>query len=311
LTDDYFSLGIALILILFSFALIKGIEFSLLSTDDKNDDDSISGSLMQGNLVLILSALFVVIEIFSKVTSLANHQFLLYFVAFTSTFLLIFFSGKIFYDISRKRGAEWFLKKTKGVITIVLWGGSFINKLYFRLKTTYSKVAEEVSVQSIEEMTEVDETMNKEEVEEKMLIKGIVELPNKSVAQIMIPRVDVVSIDVSMNSSEVIEKAIDCGFSRLPVYDGGPDNVVGFLYVKDLVEHIKDKLFDFNWHVHIRKAYFVPGSKKIDDLLEEFRQKRIHLAMVADEYGGTDGIVTLEDILEEIVGEISDESDKL
>ena len=145
--------------------------------------------------------------------------------------------------------------------------------------------------------------------QDRKLLKAIVSLSDISVHQIMKPRVDVVAVDLSMTTSGVLERAIECGFSRIPVYDGNLDNIKGFLYIKDLISVFKEEPNMIDWHDFIREAYFVPGSKKIDDLLEEFRKKRIHLAMVVDEYGGTDGIVTLEDVLEEIVGEITDESD--
>jgi CBS domain containing-hemolysin-like protein len=129
------------------------------------------------------------------------------------------------------------------------------------------------------------------------------------VEKIMKPRVDVVAIDIDSTNEEVIRIANECGFSRLPVYQEDLDDIRGFLYIKDMLPYIVDRSKEFNWKDHIREAYFVPESKKINDLLEEFRNKKMHLAVVVDEYGGTDGIVTLEDILEEIVGEIVDESD--
>ena len=110
----------------------------------------------------------------------------------------------------------------------------------------------------------------------------------------------VVAIDIDSTNEEVIKIARECGFSRLPVYQEDLDDIKGFLYIKDMLPYIAGMADDFNWKNHIRDAYFVPESKKINDLLEEFRQKKMHLAVVVDEYGGTDGIVTLEDILEEI-----------
>ena len=145
--------------------------------------------------------------------------------------------------------------------------------------------------------------------DEKKSLKGIVKLPTISVEKIMKPRVDVVAIDIDSTNEEVIRIANECGFSRLPVYQEDLDDIRGFLYIKDMLPYIVDRSKEFNWKDHIREAYFVPESKKINDLLEEFRNKKMHLAVVVDEYGGTDGIVTLEDILEEIVGEIVDESD--
>ena len=141
------------------------------------------------------------------------------------------------------------------------------------------------------------------------MLKGIVKLPTISVEKIMKPRVDVVAIDIDSTNEDVIKIARECGFSRLPVYQEDLDDIKGFLYIKDMLPYIAGMADDFSWKDHIRDAYFVPESKKINDLLEEFRNKKMHLAVVVDEYGGTDGIVTLEDILEEIVGEIVDESD--
>jgi CBS domain containing-hemolysin-like protein len=169
---------------------------------------------------------------------------------------------------------------------------------------------EQREAQSIEDITDLDNISDASQVEEKRLLKSIADLSTTSVSEIMRPRVEVAALSTSMSSSEILNKAIECGYSRLPVYEKSLDSVRGFLYVKDLVGYIKDGIEDFDWHKLIREAYFVPGSKKINDLLEEFRQKKIHLALVVDEYGGTDGIVTLEDVLEEIVGEISDESDE-
>ena len=124
----------------------------------------------------------------------------------------------------------------------------------------------------------------------------------------MTPRMDVESVDISVGFTELIAKINEWGYSRIPVFDGAPDNVKGILYVKDLLPYI-DEPDDFNWQKLIRKAYFVPENKKIRDLLKEFQEKKIHLAVIIEEYGGMVGIVTLEDVLEEIVGEIADESD--
>lgn len=145
--------------------------------------------------------------------------------------------------------------------------------------------------------------------QEKKILKGIVMLPTTDVCKIMKPRVDVVALDIEMDNKQVIDTAIECGYSRLPVYQEDLDDIKGFLYIKDVLPYLMDSNKSFKWQDYIREAYFVPESKKINDLLEEFRSKKMHLAVVVDEYGGTDGIVTLEDILEEIVGEIVDESD--
>ncbi len=146
--------------------------------------------------------------------------------------------------------------------------------------------------------------------EEKKILKSIVRFSNIEVDEIMRPRMDVVAVDINTELSRLTEIVNESGYSRIPVYSETFDNVKGILYVKDLLPHL-GKNDSFNWQSLIRPSYYVPGGKKINVLLQEFREKKIHLAIVVDEYGGTEGIVTLEDILEEIVGEITDESDEI
>ena len=145
-------------------------------------------------------------------------------------------------------------------------------------------------------------------VEEKKILKGIVKFGNIDVTQIMKQRPDIVSFDIKLPLKELLNKIIETGYSRIPVYEESLDNIKGILHIKDLLPHI-DKSNDFNWQALLRKPFFVPESKKINDLLEEFQEKKVHMAVVIDEYGGTTGIVTLEDVLEEIVGELNDEFD--
>jgi gliding motility-associated protein GldE len=142
----------------------------------------------------------------------------------------------------------------------------------------------------------------------KQILKGIVKFGNTSVKQIMQPRLDVVAIDQTLDFHALINIVRDCGYSRIPVYEGDFDNITGLLYAKDLLAYL-DRGPDFRWQKLQRKAFYVPESKKIDDLLEEFRHRRVHMAVVVDEYGGASGIVTLEDVLEEVIGEIKDEFD--
>lgn len=145
--------------------------------------------------------------------------------------------------------------------------------------------------------------------EEKFILKGIATFGEKEASEIMVSRVNVTAIDFKLNVDEVKELVLKSGFSRIPVYDETLDNIVGILYIKDLLPFTGDSKYA-SWQKLIRKpVFFVPENKRINDLLQEFRQKKIHLAIVVDEYGGTSGIITLEDIIEEIVGEISDEFD--
>jgi gliding motility-associated protein GldE len=144
--------------------------------------------------------------------------------------------------------------------------------------------------------------------EEKNMLKGIATFGEKEVSDIMRPRVNMFSVSLETDFEELMKQVVDKGFSRIPVYDKDLDDVKGILYVKDLLPYIDEK--DFAWQKLLRPAFFVPENKKINDLFQDFRAKKIHIAIVVDEYGGTSGLVTLEDIVEEIVGDISDEFDK-
>jgi len=165
-----------------------------------------------------------------------------------------------------------------------------------------------LSSTDLEQAVALTKELSDSEEEHKML-EGIVKFGNTEVCQIMCSRMDAVAVDVKMNFKEVYEVIVESGFSRFPVYQDSFDNIVGILYVKDLLEHI-NKPEDFNWRNLARPAFFVPENKKIDDLLKDFQEKKMHMTIVVDEYGGANGIVTLEDVLEEIVGDITDEFDE-
>ena len=162
-----------------------------------------------------------------------------------------------------------------------------------------------------EEQAGYDRDLN---VEEKEMIKGVVDLAEKDAKDIMVPRTDVVFIPTDMPLDEVLDLIAESGFSRFPVYEETIDNVIGILYVKDLMrEMVKHKnldVKDIEVKDIVRKPYFIPDSKKINALFHDFRKKRVHIAVAVDEYGGVAGIICLEDILEEIVGEIQDEFDE-
>ncbi|MBO7233928.1 MAG: gliding motility-associated protein GldE [Paludibacteraceae bacterium] len=161
---------------------------------------------------------------------------------------------------------------------------------------------------SMDELSQALELTTDTEEEEKDMLEGIIKFGNIQVVDIMRPRVDVVDVDVKSSYKDLMRIIIESGYSRIPVYAGNHDNIKGVIYSKDLLPHL-DKPANFRWQSLVRQAYFVPESKKIDDLLREFQENKVHLAVVVDEYGGTSGIVTMEDILEEIVGDISDEYD--
>lgn len=161
---------------------------------------------------------------------------------------------------------------------------------------------------SMSELTDAIEIAEADSADDKKMLTGIVRFVRTEVDQIMKPRIDVVALEQGASFGEVKETVVKSGFSRIPVYNENLDDIKGVLYVKDLLPHLGEG-DGFSWQQLLRPAYFVPEHKKINDLLEDFQKRKIHIAVVVDEYGGTLGIVSLEDILEEIVGEIADESD--
>jgi gliding motility-associated protein GldE len=161
----------------------------------------------------------------------------------------------------------------------------------------------------MDQLSDALELSSTEIAEDEHILKGIVKFGNIDVQEIMKSRIDVFAIDIDTSFSDLINLIMKSGFSRIPIYSESFDQIKGILYVKDLLPHIH-KNGSFKWQSLIRPPYFVPESKKISDLLQEFQTKKIHMAIVIDEYGGTSGVVTLEDIMEEIVGEITDEYDE-
>jgi len=189
------------------------------------------------------------------------------------------------------------LQKTFYPLSVMLvWSKSAVRK--------HSQKKQSISIDDLSNALE----KTSEVTENETILKGIVKFGNIDVHTIMTPRTDVEAVDVATGMSELIANINEWGYSRIPVFVDSPDNVKGILYVKDLLPYIEETNA-FPWQMLIRDAYFVPENKKIDDLLKEFQEKKIHMAVIIDEYGGMVGIVTLEDILEEIVGEIADESD--
>lgn len=162
---------------------------------------------------------------------------------------------------------------------------------------------------SMDDISQAVDLLGDKPGEETALFEEIISFHGKIASEIMVPRIDMQDIDLSWEYSKVLSFALECGYSRLPVFSGSQDNIKGIVYVKDLIPH-KNQDSSFEWQPLMRPAYFVPENKPLDDLFEELRINKIHMAIVVDEYGGTSGLVTMEDILEEIVGEIADEYDE-
>ena len=192
------------------------------------------------------------------------------------------------------------IKILKPVNSILIFSTSFVDN---RIHAYNNHI-------SVDELSKALELTSQTDLKEDTdILKGIVKFGNKSVAEIMRSRVDAVSVDIDSSYSKIMNLITETGFSRIPVFSDTFDNIKGILYIKDLLPHVH-KGASFRWQSIIRPPFYVPETKKIDDLLEEFQKNKVHMAIVVDEYGGTSGIVTLEDVLEEIVGEITDEFDE-
>jgi gliding motility-associated protein GldE len=189
----------------------------------------------------------------------------------------------------------------KPISSLLIYSTSIIDK-------KVKKKGLDVSVEELSDALDLTGGIHKDNDEHRIL-KGIVKFGETSVKQVMKARMDVVAVELTANFNDVIATILDCGHSRIPIYEESFDKIAGLLYIKDLLPHIKETE-NFDWKKLIRNPFFVPENKKLDDLLKEFQEKKIHLAIVVDEYGGSSGIITLEDVLEEIVGEISDEFDE-
>lgn len=177
--------------------------------------------------------------------------------------------------------------------------------LWFEKRAKQSK--NDFSVDQLSQVLELSTEEKRSKQEEKML-QGIIQFGNTEVKEVMCPRVDMFTLSEKISFLEIIPLIVDKGFSRIPVYKDQQEKISGILYIKDLLPHLGDK--HFKWQNLLREPYYVPEYKKLDDLLSEFQQRKTHLAVVLDEYGGTQGIITLEDVIEEIVGDISDEFDE-
>ncbi len=224
------------------------------------------------------------------------------------TFLLLLFGEimpKIFAAYNPLRFARFVSVPLSGLVkvfkpfaTVLIRSSNKFNEIVARKKVNIS----------MDELSNAIEITGNQTAEEKQMLSGIVNFVNTEVQEIMKLRMDIVALDIADTFVHVKEVIIQSGFSRIPVYEENLDDIRGVLYVKDMLPYIGEGE-DFDWQKYLRKPYFVPEHKKINDLLEEFQNDKVHMAIVVDEYGATQGLVSLEDILEEIVGEITDESD--
>ena len=225
------------------------------------------------------------------------------------TFLLLLFGEVIPKFYANLKPVVWARKSCKG---LSLLGKIFSPLANFLVRSTHivnKRIVRKNTNISMNELSQALEMTNVGANDEKEMLEGIIKFGGKTVEEVMTARVDITDIEMRTDFKQLLDTIIETGYSRLPVYDTTEDDIKGIIYSKDLLPYIGQEA-SFDWHKLMRRAYFVPETKMIDDLLEEFRTKKIHMAIVVDEFGGTSGIVTMEDILEEIVGDISDEYDE-
>lgn len=188
------------------------------------------------------------------------------------------------------------------ISTLLIHSTNIVNK-----KVTSYHHTQSISMDDLSQALEL--TSDEEMEEEKEILEGVIKFGGKEACEVMTPRIDICDINIKSTYKEVLEVVRESGYSRIPVYEKTHDEIKGILYIKDLLLHL-DKPETFRWQTLLRPAFFVPETKKIDNLLEDFKTRHIHMAIVVDEYGGVSGLVTIEDVVEEIVGEISDEYDE-
>lgn len=329
--EDMIGMGILGVLLILS-GLISGSEaaFFALSPNDihklkekKNKKGASTISLLKSPDELLGSILIAnnfinigIVLLSSKITTSLidfSHAPTLGFVFQTIiiTFILLLF-GEIIPKVYASKQSYSFSLRMTPTITIL---NKIFKPLNFLLIKSTSIVNKKVSQHkntnvSISDLSHaLSLTEEKEIKEDKDILEGIVKFGKKSVVEIMCSRIDTIALDCNESFNTVLKTIKECGFSRIPIYEDTFDNIRGVLYIKDLLAHIH-KGNTFRWQTLIRPPFYIPENKKIDDLLEEFQKTKIHMAFVIDEYGGVSGIVTLEDVLEEIVGEISDEFDE-
>lgn len=318
-----------LLLLISAFASGAEIAFFSLSPTDLNEldvekseedakismlrDDSertlatilITNNLVNVTIIMLLNYFFAHVVDF-------GDAYWLHFLCITIllTFLLLLF-GEIMPKVYARQHPLSFCRRTiNGIL--------FCRTLFHPLSTVLMKsglladmvVKRENRVLSVDDLEQALELTDKEDIkDEQRMLEGIVRFGDETAKEIMTSRQDVVALDFNASFAEVLRCIVANSYSRIPVYQDNSDNVRGILYIKDLLPHLT-KGSNFRWQSLIRPPYFVPETKKIDDLLREFQENKVHIAIVVDEFGGTSGIVTLEDILEEIVGEINDEYDE-
>ena len=329
---------LGLVILLIASALISGAEVALFSLTQKDIDEAkktksksfeIIIDLLTQPKKLLASILvannFINIAIVILFASLANSLFkginselnlggfkidLVFFIEVVLITFLILFIGEILPKVYANRNNLKFSKFMAYPLKVL---DIIISPISIPMQRVtlgiHKKLGKQKSTLNVGYLSQALKLASNEDTtqEEQKILQGIVSFGNTDTKQVMRPRIDIFALDESAKYNEIIPEIIKNGYSRIPVYKDSIDSVRGILYVKDLLPHLQKKQFD--WTTLLRTPFFVPENKKLDDLMVEFQEKKIHLAVVVDEYGGTSGVVSLEDVIEEIVGDISDEFD--
>ena len=325
-----FSIVLAfLLLILSGFASGSEIAFFSLSPTDlsnldeeknrvdgkiqqlRNDSERTLATILITNNLVNVTIIMLCNYFFAHVVSFGTAVWLQFVVVTVLlTFLLLLF-GEIIPKLYCGQHALAVCRLFAPIITVLSKLFRPLANVLIRSGMLAGKVVmKENHVLSVDDLEQALELTDKEEIkEEQNMLEGIVRFGDETAKEVMTSRQDVVDLDFSSSFPDVIKCVVENNYSRIPVYQGSIDNIRGILYIKDLLPHLS-KPATFRWQSLIRPPYFVPETKKIDDLLRDFQTNKVHIAIVVDEFGGTSGIVTLEDVLEEIVGEINDEYDE-
>jgi gliding motility-associated protein GldE len=316
--------------LLFCSALVSGAEVALFSLSQKDIDDTIQENVSTGkilsdlierpkrllatllvannfiNIGVVILFSFIGTDLFAAVSS-PILKFILEVIVVT--FLLLLF-GEVLPKVYASRNNVKFAKMIAYPISVL---DNLLSPISIPMRNVsdylHNKLGKQKNNFSVDQLSQALELTSTDETstDEQKILEGIVSFGNTDTKQVMSPRIDIFALEITESFDDIYSKIIEKGYSRIPVYRDNIDQIEGVLFVKDLLPHIDKKTFD--WTTLIRQPFFVPENKKLDNLLKDFQSMKSHLAIVVDEYGGTSGLVSLEDVIEEIVGDISDEFD--
>lgn len=278
----------------------------------RDDSERTLATILITNNFVNVTIIMLLNFVFAGVVEFGPKAYWLQFLIITIllTFLLLLF-GEIMPKVYCRQNPLAFCRRCVGGIMVA-------RKIFWPLETILLKsgiltekiVKKENHVLSVDDLEQALELTDKEDIkDEQSMLKGIIRFGDETAKEVMTSRQNIVDLDINSSFADVLHCIVENNYSRIPVFQDNTDNIRGILYIKDLLPYLGKKS-SFRWQSLIRPPYFVPETKKIDDLLREFQDNKVHIAIVVDEFGGTSGIVTLEDILEEIVGEINDEYDE-